>query len=243
MATNNLRKKLKRKREELQERTSQGNIFYLKPDTTVRIRILSTGDEEEFVKEVIQFYLGNDIKGVISPITMGLYCALSELYETLKNGDSDEKELSKKMIPRKRYLTYCLIYKDEKGKELNPNGPKLVLLTTGMYQSILDLFLDEDEWGDMTHSLTGYDLKLKRVGSGKTDTEYTVIACKNTKVPSEYRNKTINLEKEILNIIPSYEKTQEYANSFMGLIKDNIEEIPNRKKVLKKLKKKSDIEK
>jgi len=200
MAKNNLRDRLKKRREELKSRGQSGNLVFLKADTTLRVRLLPAGEEEEFVKEVTQFYLGSELKGVISPVSVNKPCAIMEAYEELKDSnDEDDKTLAKKFAPRKRYLAFCLIYKDEKGKQIDEErGPKFVVLTPGMYQDIIDLYLDEDDWGDMTDpSKQGYDLKLIRTGSGKTDTEYSVTPCPKSALPAGVK-RNYDIEKEFV---------------------------------------------
>ena len=243
MAKKSLKERLQKKREELKTRSQSGNIFFIKADTTTRVRILPVGEDEEFVKEVTQFYLGSEIKGVISPTSLGEPCAIQEAYEELKSGDDDDKGLAKKFAPKQRYLAFCLIYKDEKGKEVDENSPKFILLTAGLYQDILDLYLDEDEWGDMTDPDEGYDLKLSRSGSTKTDTEYSVIACKNTPLPKAY-NKEYDLEEEIKKIIPTYEETQETIAKFLNIEDDDEDEKPKKgsKKSPKKKLRKNDAD-
>lgn len=225
MAKADLKERLRKKKQELKARSQQGAVFFQKADTTVRMRILNMGEEEEFIKEVIQFYLGDDIKGMISPSTYGLPCAVMEAYETLKDSDDDDdKELANKFSPRNRYLAYCLIYKDDRDKEINESiSPKFMLLTGGVYQEILDLYLDETEWGDMTNPEEGYDLKIKRVGSGKKDTEYTVTACKNTSIPKKYYG-PYNLDDEIKKIIPTYERTKMFIDQYLGLSSEEEDE-------------------
>ena len=235
MAKQTLKERLTKKREELKSRSQSGNLFFIKPDTTARVRILPVGEDEEFVKEVTQFYLGSEIKGVISPSSFGDPCAITEAYDELKQSkDDDDKNLAKKFAPRQRYVAFCLIYKDEKGKEIDEeNSPKFVLLTSGMYQSILDLYLDEDEWGDMTDAEDGYDIKLGRSGSGKTDTEYTVNPCKNTPLPKAFR-KTYKIEDELKEIIPTYEETKSLIARFLNVDEEEKEEKEPKKKSLKK---------
>jgi hypothetical protein len=242
MAKKTLKERLQDKREELKTRSQSGNIFFIKADTTTRVRILPVGEDEEFVKEVTQFYLGSEIKGVISPNSFGNPCAIMEAYEELKDSNDDEdKTLAKKFAPRQRYLAFCLIYKDEKGREINDDSPKFVLLTAGMYQDILDLYLDEDEWGDMTDPDKGYDLKLSRTGSGKTDTEYSVVACKNTVLPKAFR-KVYDLKDELKSIIPTYEETKEIAAKFLNIDTEDEEKADKKKLGGKKLKKNSDAD-
>ncbi len=236
-----LKEKLKNKKDELKSRGGVGNIVFIKDGDTRRIRILNMGEENEFIKEVQQFYLGNDIKGVISPASFGEPCAIMEGYEELKNSsDSADVELAGKFPPRNKYLAFCAFYKDKQGKELDEElSPRFILLTSGLYQSIIDYYLDEDEWGDMTDPDNGYDLKVSRSGKGKMDTEYSVTTCKNTPAPKIYRKKVFDLDEEVRKIIPSYEETQRLLNKYLGLSSDDGNE-PKKKK--KKLKKKSDAD-
>ena len=240
MAKKSLKQRLAEKAAELKAKGGQGNIFYLKADTTVRVRILNMGEEAEFIKEIEQFYLGGDIKGVISPATFSEPCALAEGYDELVGtGEEDDKKLAEKLNRRKRYLAYCAIYKDTKGKELDDRSPRFVLLTEGQYQAIIDLYLDEDDWGDMTDPIKGYDLKLKRTGSGKMDTEYFVTACPKTKAPEKFREEVYDLDAEVRKIMPTYEQTKEYLDKFLGMDisrepeeeDDDMAEKPEKKKV------------
>ena len=232
MANQSLKERLKKEREDLKNKKNSGQILFLKDGQTRRARILNMGDEETFCQEVTQFYLGADIKGVISPSTFSEPCAIMESYEELKaSSDDDDKELAAKFPPRQRWLAFCAFYKDEAGKELDEqNSPKFILLTGGQYQEILDLYLDESEWGDMTDPETGYDLKLSRSGSGKTDTEYSVKPCKNTKAPKAFAKKVYSLEEEVRKVMPTYEQTQEMINKFLGLSHEDEDEKPKNKK-------------
>lgn len=235
-----LKEKLRKKQKELKERSQQGAIFFQK-EGTIRVRILNMGEEEEFIKEVTQFYLGSEIKGVISPDTFGEPCAIMEAYEELKNSDDDDdKDIASKFAPRKKYLAFCAFYKDEKGKEVDESlSPKFLLLTSGVYQEILGLYLDDDEWGDMTDPEEGYDIKITRTGSGKTDTEYSVSPCKNTRAPKGF-HKTYNLDEEVKKVLPTYEKTQELLNQYLGLDGEDEKPKKRKKKIIKK--KKTDLD-
>ena len=246
MTKESLKERLKKKKEELKAKSQQGAIYFIKADTTIRVRILNMGEEEEFIKEVTQFYLGSDIKGVISPDTFGEPCAINEGYDELKNSDEDDdRELASKFSPRNRYLAYCVFYKNEKGKEVDENlSPKFLLLTSGVYQDILEKYLDEDEWGDMTDPKEGYDIKIARTGSGKNDTEYSVTPCKNTPTPKGFTG-VYDLDEEVRKIMPSYDKTKEFINQYLGLDPDDEPEPGKEKKIIKKKiikKKRSDID-
>ena len=247
MAKESLKERLKKKQAELKSRGNSGNIVFLKDGQTIRARILPAGKEQEFVVEVIQFYLGSELKGMISPATFGEPCAIWDSYNELKNSkDPEEKEMAKKFNPRRRYLAYCIVYKDERGKEIDENSPKFILLTSGQYQKVLDLYMDDSEWGDMTQlDENGYDIKFGRTGTGKTDTEYTVVACKNTVCPKKYA-KPVDIVGEIHKIMPSYEETKEILDKFLGssILEDEEEKQVSKKgkKVLKKKVKKNDLE-
>ena len=243
MSKKTLKEKMADKQEELKRKNS-GNIFFQKADTTTRVRILNMGEEEEFIKEIVQFYLGNDIKGVISPQTFGEPCGINEGYEELKTSkESSDKELASKFSPKKKYLAWVAICKDGKGKDWEEE-PKFVLLSAGQYGEILDLFLDDDDWGDMTNPLEGYDIKLKRIGSGKTDTKYSVSPCSKSKSPKAFRKEIYDLDEQVQAIMPSYEETKNLLETYLGLEHDDDEDEPKKKKKKKgkKGKKNRDIE-
>lgn len=240
MAKESLKERMKKKQAELKSKSGGGNIIFLKDGNKLRVRILNVGVEEEFIKEVTQFYLGADIKGVISPETFGEPCAIYEAYSSLKTSkDKEEVELSKSFGLKKKYLALCLIYKDMKGKEIADEPVKFVLLSNSQYQDIIDLYLDEDEWGDMTDPKSGYDLKLGRTGAGKMDTEYQVTPCSKSEMPKPYSKKVYNLDEEVRKIIPTYEETKELLDRFLGSSgkEEDDDDEPKKKKKKKVVKK------
>lgn len=249
MAKKDLRERLREKQKALKNK-GNGRVLFQKADEEIRGRLLSSGPEEEFIKEVTQFYLGGDIKGVYSPMTFGEPCAIMEEYQNLKQSkDPDDKELAKDLAPKKKYIGVILVCTDKKGKEYDPE-PHLIQLSQSQYSEIIDMFLDEDEWGDMTDLDEGYDLKLKRVGSSKNDTEYSVKPCQKTSVPKKFRPKDgFSLEDLVRGIIPTYEQTQDYINQYLGGAKSDDEEeeedddLGSSKKLKSKLKDKKDKKK
>jgi hypothetical protein len=216
MAKKNLKERLRERQKSLKSK-GNGKVLFQKADEELRVRLLSAGEEQEFIKEVVQFYLGGDIKGVYSPMTFDEPCAIYEKYEELKKSkDPDDKELAKDLSPKKKYMAAVLVCNDGKGKEYDPE-PKLIQLAQSQYSEIIDLYLDEEEWGDMTDLDEGYDLKLKRTGSGKNDTEYTVKPCQKKAIPKNCRPKEdIDIEALVKEVIPTYEKTQEYIEQYLG---------------------------
>jgi hypothetical protein len=230
MATKkSFRERLEDQRKELKKRGRKSEILFLKDGDVVRVRILNAGEDKEFIFEVTTFYLGGDIKNVYSPATFGLPCAFMEKYEELKASKvAADKKLAKKLSPRKKSFTLGVIYKDTKGKEIDDEatgeGGKLIQLgSASQAAEIIDYFLDVEDWGDFFDEDGGYDFKLKRVGAGKLDTEYSVSPCPKSKVARKWRG-IFDLEERIKGIIPTYEETQELLEQWLSTGVDDDEE-------------------
>lgn len=223
-----LRKKLEKAKEGLQ--TGNYDTFIFKEGTT-RVRILNPGDDEDFAFPVVQFFMGKDNGGaIISPATFGEPCAIMEAYKELKAGDEDEKELAEKFFPSTKYAIPMVRYKDEKGKELDTEaGAKLGMCPKTIYDSLLDFALDEEYDDEFFHPLKGCDIKIKKSGSGKTGTKYTAMRQKESKLPKEFRG-VYNPEEMVRALIPTYEQTQKYINSFLGISDDDDETKKSKKK-------------
>lgn len=210
------------RKEELKKRAEGqgGGINFIKEGVT-RVRIKSPGEDEEIGIEIIQFYLGKDLGGAISPATFDEPCPLMEAHKRLKESNNDEdKELAKELIPRRRYVIGGIGYKDEKGKEIDQDRIDQGWLVTGtIYQSIVDLWLDEDEWGDMTDPEEGYDVKITRAGSGKMDTTYSLSPCQKKPLASKYQG-YIDLESIVRGQIKSYDELSEILNQYLGISPD-----------------------
>jgi len=240
MSKKSLTERLRKKRDELRAKSEKsGNIVFIK-EGTIRIRILpiepdQNGEDQDFSWEIPHFYLGQDIKGVISPSAIGLPCPILEKQKELaKSSDPDDKDLAKMLTPRTRHLIPVLIYKDESGKNPDPDSyGKLLMLTNSLMSQIYDYYLDP-EWGDLTDPIEGYDLKITRKGSGKTDTEYTVMPMKTSRLPDKYA-KPINLRKKVEEVIPSYKEVEEKLNQFLGISNEDTEDLPVKR--VKKVKK------
>lgn len=227
------REKMLARKKKLESRGGGDGLVFPK-EGTIRVRIKSPGDDQELGMEVIQFYIPGK-GGVYSPATFDEPCPFMEKYQELKNSkDDDDKELAKVLVPRRKYVIGGIVYKDEKGKEVDYGGQnKGILIPGSVYQDIIDLYLDEDEAGDMTDPITGYDIKIIRTGSGKYDTSYSVRACKPTKLDKKYRG-TVDLEKIVRGIIKPYDELQEELNEYLsggtGEDSDDDEDEPVKKK-------------
>lgn len=229
-----LKERLAERRENL-KKAGPGKFITCKEGIT-RVRVLPVGEENEFAMEVVYFYLGiKDNMGVISPMTFNEKCAIMAAYKKLADSTNpDDREFAKKFKPQRKFFTPVIKYKDDNGKEIDTEmGPKLLLLTAGMYQEAIDLYLDEDN-GDFTNPINGYDLKIKRTGKGKMDTEYKVLTGKPSKLDKAYRAE-INLEKMVRDITPTYKETKAILEQFLNL--PPIEEDDKEEKRPKKKKK------
>ena len=215
------------------ESKGNGSGLVFPKEGTLRMRIKSPGDDQELGIELIQFYLNKDLGGVISPATFDEPCPFMEKYQELKNSkDPDDQELTKMLVPRRKYVVGGIVYSDEKGTKVDYEGKdKGVLIPRSVYQDIIDLYLDEDEAGDMTDPRTGYDIKIIRSGSGKNDTTYSARACKPTKLDQKYSG-NVDLESIVRSQIKDYDELEEILASFLkeGRDSDEEDEKPKKKK-------------
>ncbi len=233
MASQGLLKRLAKRREELKSKGGGGSFFTVKEGTT-RMRALPVGEDVEFAKEVTYFYLGLKLGGIVSPVTIGKRCALMEAYNEMSNSKNEkDREFAKKYLkPSKKYFSPHIKYKDEAGKEIDKDaGVKLLILSGGQYQKLIDLFLDSDN-GDFTDPINGYDLKYVRTGKGKQDTKYDILPGKVSKLDKEFR-KVYDIEAMVAEMIPTYKETKAKLEEFLNLPQEGSDEeepAPKKKK-------------
>lgn len=217
MAMNKERlKKLKQRKQKIAE-SSEGNSFlFVKADQTIRVRPLPVEENAEFGMEVVQFFLGPEIKGVISPKTFNEPCAIYEKYLELKDSkDAADRELAGKMKPKRKYLVPVIKMMDLKSSTPDEKtGVRLLQLAQGVYQQMIDYALDS-EHGDFTDPEDGYDFKVTRTGKTMMDTEYSALNCKNTPLAKKYR-KVYSIEEILRKEMPTYEETKNKLIQFMG---------------------------
>lgn len=235
------RERMLERKKKFAEKSSGGGIIFPK-EGTMRVRLVSQGPDKELGLEVIQFY-SPKLGGIISPATFDEPCPFMDKFKELKNSsDEEDQALAKLITPRRRYLVGGTLYKDEKGKEIDTdNVCKPILVPRSVYQDIIDLYLDEDDWGDMTDHSEGYDIKITRSGKGKTDTTYSVTACPKGKNPKEQYIQDIDLEEIIRGQMLSYDELEEKLDDFLngaGTDDDEEEDTPKKKSSDKKSSKK-----
>ena len=243
------KEKMLERKKKLESKGNNNGLIFPKEGST-RIRLKSPGDDQEIGIEVIQFYL-QGVGGIISPATFDEPCPFMEKYQELKaSKDEDDKELAKHLIPRRKYVVGGIIFQDDKGTKPDHDGQdKGIMIAGSVYNDIIDLYLDEDEAGDMTDPKNGYDIKIIRSGSGKMDTSYSVRPCKPTKLDKKYAG-NIDLEGIVRAQIESYDELEAKLEKFLNEdhSEDEDDDEPKKskkdkhsKKDKKKKKYKSDI--
>lgn len=235
MSKEKLKERLRKRRETLNEKGGNQHFHYLKAGDT-RLRIVTDLEDEDadWAKELITFYVNGAT--VLSPMTNGEPCALMAWHEKMKKSKSEaERDLSTKLRPKKKWAVAALKYADSKGKEADQGGVRIVMVSTDVYSQLTDLYLD-DENGDFTDPVNGYDVKIKREGTGQFDTTYSVMPCRPTKLPKEYR-KGNSIEELVKNAIATHEETELELEKFLSGTADSDDE----KTVVKKKKKKKKV--
>lgn len=236
MITSKMRQKLEKRKEQLAKKGGGKIPYFLVKEGVNRMRLLPAPPEKEFAIEATFFYISREIGGLVSPVTFNEPCAIMELYTKLKSSKNEEdRELAKKMSPKKRYFAMHYKYQDEKGKVVDfESGAKLTILTNSQYQDLIDLYLDE-EAGDMTDPKNGYDIKYKRTGTGQFDTEYTTMRCNSTPINKKFAGKIYDPAVELKKIIPSYEETQNIASQIFSDTPKTTDGVVRKKKKKKKV--------
>lgn len=224
------REKMMARKENLSKKGNGGGLIYPKEGIT-RIRIKSPGADSELGMEIIHIYLGKDMGSIISPATFDEPCPFMEKYQELKESkDEDDQALAGKMRPGRKYVIGGIGYKDEKGKEIDEDRvDKGFQIARGVYQEIIDLYLDEDEWGDMTDPDEGYDIKISRSGSGKMDTAYSVSPCQRKPLSKKYQG-NIDLEEIVRAQIKSYDELETLLAKWLNEDHDEDDDAPKSKK-------------
>lgn len=237
-----LKERLAKQREELKSRGGDFRTFLIKEGTT-RFRLLPAGEEKDWAIEAVVFYLGKDLGFVISPATFNEKCAIMKAHKQLSDSKKEaDRETAKTFRPTKRFYAPAIRYLDIKGKEIDKeNGVKLLTITGGTYQELINLYLDADEAGDFTDKVDGYDIKFGRTGKTKTDTEYTTLACKPTPLSKLYAKKVYDPAAMIREIMPTYEETKTMVEKFLSLAPDDDADDAPKKSTKKKKKVRRDL--
>ncbi len=97
-------------------------------------------------------------------------CMVCRKADKLKTtGNPADYDKAKSLFPRRRIYANVIDRRDEE------TGPKVFAFGKKVWEQLKVLRSDEDVGGDFTHPEEGFDVIINRVGTGMTDTEYTVI--------------------------------------------------------------------
>lgn len=213
MSKQSLKERLKKRREDIAARGGNSFVNFIKEGTT-RIRVLPVGDDEDWAYEVVHFYLGQKIKGVFSPATIGADCPILKAYKELSEGSGKDQDIAKQFTPRNKYVVPAIIYEDDKGKKIDDQkSGKLTMIPNGIYAEMIDCFLDT-ELGDFTDPKEGYDFKIIRTGKGKNDTEYSLMPMRPSSIPATW-HKPVDLEEMVKAIVEPYDSAEEKLDSYL----------------------------
>lgn len=158
--------------------SKRGRSFFSprEDDKTYRVRIVAFPDNEGKPFKSIKVY--KNIKGWIglsAPYQFDkddpVQDVIDSLHERRKGTEGDEAkaitDLVKKLYPRDQHFALVLDRDDPEG------GLKLWRISNAIVQQLYSFFLDQD-YGDISHWKTGYDIKVKRMNqSGKTSIQVT----------------------------------------------------------------------
>jgi len=241
MANEKLQKKLAERRKKIKERSSKGAVIFPK-EGTLRFRVLPTPNEDvDWAVEALGFYLGGEIQGVFSAAAdcIGDDCPLLDKYHELKQSKkASDQDVAKLLSPRKKYLVAAIVYSDDRGKEIDgDNSGKLIQIPTGVYTSMLDIYLDPD-YSDFTDPDEGFDFKLIRTGKGKQDTEYTILPVPKPGPISKEWNKPTDPLDLYKKVVKPYEDVEDLLVQFLVDVNPDADEDDEEDKPPKRSKKK-----
>lgn len=213
--------RLRQKQADIKKGSGDYDYFIIKADSTTRVRILPFDEEEgDFSIEAITVYLGGDFGSIISPATFGEPCPFYDGWKELKaSSDESDNALAQKVKPSKKYFIPVIRFEDVTGEKIDAKSPKLLQVTGGINGELIDYFLDAEQ-GDFSDEKNGYDVKIKRTGTTKQDTEYSLVPCKPTPLPKAFRGKVYNAETMLREIIKPYAELEVLFQKFTNTTSD-----------------------
>lgn len=160
-------------RKQAEERKNRGEFLDLKEERDYLIRILPPVGNNDWCIEAYYHYNVKKDTVLLCPkeTYKTLPCPVCEFVEVLfKTKDKDDRETAFKMRAKIRVLTNALSL--DKGAD---GKPKIFAFGPMIYQKLLE-YVNNDEYGDITDPVKGFDLKITRTGKGQQDTKYSVMA-------------------------------------------------------------------
>lgn len=176
---------------------------------------------------VLYFHYDIAGKNAVCPSTFGKECPICDFANKLRENKSKEGwEAAKKLLPKYRVYVPILV----RGKE--SEGPKFWGLSKTVYENLLTYFIDP-EYGDMSHPVTGTDLKVVFTGPsgkfifGKVD----VYPSRKSSALLEDKAQAQALIKSVPNINEiypevSYDELNKMLNEYLNPETEAAEEVP-----------------
>lgn len=101
-------------------------------------------------------------------------CPVCQEIEKLRGtGNPADYDLAGQLFPRLRIFANVISRKNPEA------GPQILAFGKQIHKALIELRKDEDAGGDFTDpTANGFDVVIARVGTGKNDTEYSVLAAR-----------------------------------------------------------------
>lgn len=97
-------------------------------------------------------------------------CPICELANKLKaRGNKLDQDRAYELFPKRR-VYMCVVDREEPDK-----GVRVLPVGKTIHEALTKIRKDADAGGDFTDPVNGFDIIIERKGSGKNDTEYTVM--------------------------------------------------------------------
>lgn len=183
------------------------------------IRIIPLKSNKDFPFQEMKYHYDIGVKVMPALSNWGEKDPIEEFAKELRKEakyGSEEYKLAGKLSPRTRY--YLMVV--ERGSE--DEGTKLWEFGKEMFSELLSICSDDD-YGDITDVISGWDLKLETVGPEVTGTKYSKTSVRVTPKQSKLTDDK-DLLKRLLNEQPdvktlynkySYEKMKENLGKFL----------------------------
>jgi hypothetical protein len=207
--------KIRKEKAALAKRQAERGMGMLKiPEGEHLLRFLPPWSEEgKLVKEVVTHY-GIVEHGVTCLAQFDEACPGCEMVDKLReSGNKQDADLARRMAPKSRYLANVHVVKSE-GMEEGRVG--VLAFGETILQKLLDIISDPD-YGDITDTKNGRNVKVIRRGTGAFDTEYDVIARPKTCATEADLSKMKDLDKLV-------EALKVDADRMVGMLEGKSEE-------------------
>jgi hypothetical protein len=169
-------------------KTTTKMAYYKLLPGTFRLRVLpgldpASADKDFYCKGMAHYFVNPNNPKI--PVTCprsknpATYCPVCDEEQKLRKSANKADNLTAEKIRGKtRYYLGVLVREGEdRGKVMVYSAPKAV------YMKLLT-YLEDAEYGDITHPIEGYDIKITRTGTGK-DTRYDLITAPKPEPISE----------------------------------------------------------